>query len=104
MKATATHNEKIARTAAPHGKPRKFRPLQLAPLVDAVPSGNDWFHEIKYDGYRALVAAAGRAGAVCTRGGPHGRESCRERVRWYVSIPVVAGAVKTTTHRTHNTH
>src|SRR3546814_14855171 len=67
MKATATHNEKIARTAAPNGKPPKFRPLQLATLVDAVPSGNDWFHEIKYDGYRALVAAAGRAVVVYTR-------------------------------------
>src|SRR3546814_9442654 len=41
MKATATHNEKIARTAAPNGKPPKFRPLQLATHVDAVPSGND---------------------------------------------------------------
>src|SRR3546814_4188669 len=69
MKATATHNEKIARTAAPNGKPPKFRPLQLATLVDAVPSGNDWFHEIKYDGYRALVAAAGRAVVVYTRSG-----------------------------------
>src|SRR3546814_9145098 len=55
--------------AAPNGKPPKYRPLQLATLVDAVPSGNDWFHEIKYDGYRALVAAAGRAVVVYTRSG-----------------------------------
>jgi bifunctional non-homologous end joining protein LigD len=24
----------------------------LARLVDQVPAGNDWLHEIKYDGYR----------------------------------------------------
>ncbi len=30
-------------------------PPQLATLVDAVPEGDDWLHEIKYDGYR-LVA------------------------------------------------
>src|SRR3546814_17991306 len=60
MKATATHNEKIARTAAPNGKPPKFRPLQLATLVDAVPSGNDWFHEIKYDGYRSEERRVGK--------------------------------------------
>jgi len=69
MEAAAAHNEKVARTTAPKGKPPKFRPLQLATLVDAVPSGNNWFHEIKYDGYRALVAAAGSAVVVYTRSG-----------------------------------
>ena len=28
---------------------------QLATLVDAAPAGNDWFHEIKLDGYRMQV-------------------------------------------------
>ena len=36
-----------------------FREPQLATLVDAVPTGNGWLHEIKYDGYRALVAVGG---------------------------------------------
>jgi bifunctional non-homologous end joining protein LigD len=44
-------------------KPPKFRDPQLATLVDAVPSGNGWLHEMKYDGYRALVAIG--------KGGPH---------------------------------
>ena len=26
----------------------------LATLVDAIPTGDDWLHEIKYDGYRML--------------------------------------------------
>lgn len=28
---------------------------QLATLVDSAPAGDDWFHEIKYDGYRLLA-------------------------------------------------
>ncbi|MBI1402497.1 MAG: DNA ligase D [Porphyrobacter sp.] len=47
----------------------KFRKPQLATLVDAVPGGNDWMHEIKFDGYRALVAAKGDEVRVYTRSG-----------------------------------
>lgn len=50
-------------------KPPKFRSPQLATLVDAVPTGNGWMHEIKFDGYRALVAAAGSEVKVYTRNG-----------------------------------
>lgn len=49
--------------------PPRFRPLQLATLVDAVPSGHDWIHEIKYDGYRAAIAAAGQDVRIYTRNG-----------------------------------
>jgi ATP-dependent DNA ligase len=31
--------------------PRWIRP-QLTQLVDAAPDGDQWLHEIKYDGYR----------------------------------------------------
>jgi bifunctional non-homologous end joining protein LigD len=51
------------------GKVPKFRPVQLATLVDAVPDGNLWMHEIKFDGYRALIAAAGSKVVVHTRSG-----------------------------------
>lgn len=68
MAAAATHNKKIAKPAA-KGKLPKFRPLQLATLVDAVPVGNGWIHEIKYDGYRAEIAAAGSEVRVYTRSG-----------------------------------
>lgn len=46
-----------------------YRPPQLATLVDAVPTGNGWMHEIKFDGYRALVAVKGREVRVYTRSG-----------------------------------
>lgn len=70
MQAARDHNAKIAkkprRTAA---EPPAFAPPQLATLVDAVPAGNDWMHEIKFDGYRALVAVAGDKVRVSTRNG-----------------------------------
>ena len=49
--------------------PPPFQPPQLATLVDAVPSGNDWLHEIKYDGYRSLLSVAGERVKVFTRTG-----------------------------------
>ncbi len=69
MKTAAAHNKKVAKPAKAKGKPPRFRPLQLATLVGAVPGGNAWFHEIKYDGYRAAIAAAGDKVAIYTRTG-----------------------------------
>jgi bifunctional non-homologous end joining protein LigD len=51
------------------GAPPEFRPVQLATLVDTVPTGNLWMHEIKFDGYRALIAASGGDVRVYTRSG-----------------------------------
>ena len=47
----------------------QFRPPQLATLVDHVPSGSDWLHEMKYDGYRCLLSLGGGAARVYTRSG-----------------------------------
>jgi bifunctional non-homologous end joining protein LigD len=51
------------------GKTPAFRPLQLATLVDTVPSGPDWLFEMKYDGYRCLAAVAGDDVRLFTRNG-----------------------------------
>ncbi len=76
MAAAAKHNrgassqkQKPAGKRKAAGKPPAFRPPQLATLVDAVPAGNGWMHEIKFDGYRAVVAAAGAAIVLYTRSG-----------------------------------
>ncbi|WP_338447045.1 DNA ligase D [Pelagerythrobacter marensis] len=71
MAKAGAHNAKKAkgRRKAGTGKPPAFRKPQLATLVDAVPAGNGWMHEIKFDGYRALVAAAGDKVRVYTRSG-----------------------------------
>jgi len=42
---------------------------QLCTLVDEAPSGKDWLFEIKFDGYRGLVAADGEAVRISTRSG-----------------------------------
>lgn len=51
------------------GKPPAFRELQLATLVDHVPAGVRWLHEIKYDGYRTLIAVGGSEARAYTRSG-----------------------------------
>ncbi|QQM31055.1 DNA ligase D [Martelella lutilitoris] len=43
------------------GKMPKFRKPQLATLYDAVPEGESWIHETKFDGYRC-IAAVGKGG------------------------------------------
>lgn len=63
-KAAAKKRARTKRAALP-----KPQDLQLATLVDAVPAGNGWLHEVKYDGYRALVAVGGGEARVYTRSG-----------------------------------
>jgi bifunctional non-homologous end joining protein LigD len=51
------------------GHPPAFRDLQLATLVAHVPPGSRWLHEIKYDGYRTLIAVGGGQARAYTRSG-----------------------------------
>lgn len=61
---------KTAAAAKAPGKAKiGFRDLQLCTLVDHVPSGTSWLHEVKYDGYRALVVVAGGKAKIFTRSG-----------------------------------
>ena len=61
---------KRARAApSPALKPPPFRPVQLATLVDTVPTGDRWLHEMKYDGYRLEVAVGGGQARAYTRSG-----------------------------------
>ena len=46
-----------------------FHPVQLAALVDHVPAGDRWIHELKYDGYRTLLAVGGGQGRAYIRSG-----------------------------------
>lgn len=61
-----------ARTPDRKGKaasmPRWQEP-QLATLVKEPPDGEEWLAEMKYDGYRALIAIAGGQAKVFTRNG-----------------------------------
>jgi len=48
---------------------RKYPGLALATLVQAPPTGPDWWHEIKYDGYRILAFVEDHHVQLRTRGG-----------------------------------
>jgi bifunctional non-homologous end joining protein LigD len=48
--------------------PKEVSP-QLATLVKEVPAGEDWIHEIKYDGYRLLAMIDGGKVRLMTRNG-----------------------------------
>ena len=72
--------KRVARNSPPSTTARKpagsppragedFRDLQLCTLVDAVPGGGAWMHEVKYDGYRALIVKTGDSARVFTRSG-----------------------------------
>jgi bifunctional non-homologous end joining protein LigD len=64
------------------GMPAFCEPM-LATLVETAPERKDWLYEIKYDGYRALIAADGGNVRVYTRSG----------LDWTAKFPQVAKAV-----------
>ncbi|MHA3842186.1 DNA ligase D [Sphingomonas aestuarii] len=68
-KAPSTASRSPSAYRGESGNPPSFRAPQLATLVDAVPSGNGWLHEVKYDGYRCLLAVGGGKAKVYTRSG-----------------------------------
>src|SRR5215208_7101565 len=50
------------------GKPKSYAPM-LATLADEVPGGSEWLHEVKWDGYRAIVTIAGGEAELTSRNG-----------------------------------
>jgi bifunctional non-homologous end joining protein LigD len=80
----AAPKPKAAKRADVLARPR-FRKPQLATLVDEAPEGDDWLHEVKFDGYR-LLAAFGKGGAALyTRSG----------LDWTEKFPSVARGIDT---------
>ena len=49
--------------------PPKWIKPQLSRLVDEAPTGADWLHEIKYDGYRMHARLDGGRAQLLTRTG-----------------------------------
>src|SRR5205085_11482703 len=64
--------KKVA-AARPPGARRRAMPgditPQLATLVDKAPEGEEWLHEIKYDGYRLLARVDKGKARLITRNG-----------------------------------
>jgi len=62
--------------------PRTFEP-QLATPADVAPDGDDWLHEIKYDGYRLLCRVEGGEVRLISRNGKD----------WSARFPAVVAAI-----------
>lgn len=67
--------------------PPKFMDPQLATLVDAVPAGNSWIHEYKYDGYRLLIATGEGVATAWTRNGKDWSDKFKALVKAASSLP-----------------
>jgi bifunctional non-homologous end joining protein LigD len=65
---TKAANAKSAKPAKKTAMP-DFFPPQLCKLVDRPPTGGDWVHEIKFDGYRMQLRVEGGKAALRTRAG-----------------------------------
>lgn len=61
---------------------KRYRSPQLATLADGPPSGDNWIHEVKYDGYRILVYFKNGEIEIRTRNGHD----------WTDRFPVIAQA------------
>jgi bifunctional non-homologous end joining protein LigD len=71
-KAEETKDEHIdvgGLDGAERAEPPSEPGLQLASLAEAPPQGDDWIHEIKYDGYRLLAHVEGGVARLLTRNG-----------------------------------
>ena len=62
--------------------PSSFYRPQLARLVKQAPEGDDWLHEMKYDGYRIGCRVRGQSATLVTRTGKN----------WSSAFPAVADA------------
>src|SRR4051812_426732 len=60
---------------------------QLATLVDEVPTGNNWLHEYKYDGYRLLLAVGDGVATAWTRNGNDWSDKFKALVKAAARLP-----------------
>jgi bifunctional non-homologous end joining protein LigD len=67
--------------------PPPFVEPQLATLVDEVPTGSGWIHEIKYDGYRLLLAVGEGVATAWTRNGKDWSDKFKALVKAAARLP-----------------
>lgn len=81
--ATAKKPRRQKSVGHEHAFPRKIE-VQLATLTDKAPAGDEWFHEIKFDGYRM----------VCFFKDKHVRMVTRNQQDWTERLPVIVEAAQ----------
>jgi bifunctional non-homologous end joining protein LigD len=78
----------LTKLAASHGKPQHidgaFFAPELARLRERVPQGDDWLHEVKWDGYRLLTTVVDGKVTLWSRNG----------LRWNERLPEIVQAVQ----------
>src|SRR4051812_3554378 len=80
--------QKGGRAKKASGKaPPPFEEPQLATLVDDVPSGTSWIHEIKYDGYRLLLSVGDGVATAWTRNGLDWSDKFKPLVKAAAKLP-----------------
>jgi bifunctional non-homologous end joining protein LigD len=67
--------------------PPPFQEPQLATLVDDVPPGDSWIHEIKYDGYRLELAVGDGVATAWTRNGKDWSDKFKALVKVAAKLP-----------------
>jgi len=63
-------------------------PMQLARLVERPPEGDEWLHEVKYDGYRIRLEAEGGRVRMLTRNGQDWRDRFPQVAEAAAALPV----------------
>jgi bifunctional non-homologous end joining protein LigD len=61
--------------------------LQLARLAPSAPSGDEWLHEVKFDGYRVLIWRNGPAVRITSRGDQDWSAKLSAAVRAAAALP-----------------
>lgn len=61
--------------------------LQLAKLTDRAPSGSDWLHEVKFDGYRVLLWRNADQVRITSRGDQDWTGKLKEAVHSLLALP-----------------
>ncbi|MER9331476.1 DNA ligase D [Mesorhizobium sp. M0488] len=92
------HSDKPAAGKAKAGKRLDFVEPQLATLERDAPSGEDWLHEVKFDGYRMQAQIAGTEVRLLTRTGldwteKFGGEIVGELARLKCSDAIIDGEI-----------
>lgn len=68
-------------------------PMQLARLVEKAPEGDEWIHEVKYDGYRVRAALEDGVARMLTRTGKDWTDRFEPVARAVASLPVASAIV-----------
>jgi bifunctional non-homologous end joining protein LigD len=72
--------------------PKPFTP-EMATLVDEVPAGDDWIHEIKYDGYRLVALVRDGETRLITRNGNDWTDRFPETARALSALPATSAVL-----------